>query len=271
MEKISIDKDLILSAQQGNSIALEQLFAHHKAWIFNIAIRMTGNPQEAEDLTQDVLLKATLKISGFQNKCSLRTWLYRIAVNTIIDMKRINRESHFFSFENHANLIDSMYDEEIADYKNNPDRNILIEETRLSCMMGMLLCLNRVQRLVFVLGGILGIDSKEGSEIMEMTSANFRQQLSRARKDLYNYMNNRCSLLHTGNPCSCARKTKAAIDAGLVDPENLKYYKNHIEKIKTVVKNRINEASLDEFSDLNVENIFQDQPFWNFCRELPHK
>ena len=97
-------------------------------------------------------------------------------------------------------------------------------------MSGMLLCLDRTQRLVFTLGSVLGVDSELGGEIMEISPANFRQQLSRARKQLSNYMNEKCGLMNKDNPCSCARKTKALMKAGYIDPLNLQFYKRQVEK-----------------------------------------
>ena len=78
------DEALVLQAKNGDWNSLEQLIGRHQAWIFNIAVRMVHKHEEAEDITQEVLLKMLTKLSTFQGKSSFRTWLYRIVVNHCI-------------------------------------------------------------------------------------------------------------------------------------------------------------------------------------------
>ena len=84
--------------------------------------------------------------------------------------------------------------------------------------MGMLLCLDRKQRLIFTLGEILGASDTVGGEVLEMTADNFRQCLARARRDLHSFMNNQCGLVNKNNPCRCPKKTQGFIEQGHVDP-----------------------------------------------------
>ena len=62
----SDDFDLIIQAKNGNQDALEKLVPRHQAWIYNIAVRMVFHPQDAEELTQEVLIKAITRLSTFQ-------------------------------------------------------------------------------------------------------------------------------------------------------------------------------------------------------------
>ena len=89
------DEDLVLQAQHGDWDALEQLIGRHQAWIFNIAVRMVRKPQEAEDITQEVLLKMLTKLGTFQGKSSFRTWLYRIVVNHVLNLQQPSKELTF--------------------------------------------------------------------------------------------------------------------------------------------------------------------------------
>jgi RNA polymerase sigma factor (sigma-70 family) len=254
------DSELVTAAQQGNRVTLEELVLRHQAWIYNIALRMVGNPHDAEDVTQEILIKIITKLSTFQGKSSFRTWVYRIVTNHVLNMQKRPQEYFFKSFHHHASLIDRSPDQDLPDPHSVPvDVNLLVEETRISCMMGMLLCLDRTQRLVLILGGILGINSAIGSEILEIRPENFRQHLSRARKQLTNYMNEKCGLMNKDNPCNCARKTRAAIAAGYVDPEHLKFHQQHVQKVKTLVTQNINQV--DDVLELRAERLFQEQPF----------
>ncbi len=69
------DRELVCQAQGGNREALEQLITRHQAWIYNIVLRMVYLPQDAEDATQEILVKLITKLSTFVGKSSFRTWL----------------------------------------------------------------------------------------------------------------------------------------------------------------------------------------------------
>ena len=80
----SLDADLIRRAQQGDSEAFATLFHAHKMRIYSLCLRMTNNVAEAEDLAQDAFLQVFRKLATFRGDSALSTWLYRIAVNTVL-------------------------------------------------------------------------------------------------------------------------------------------------------------------------------------------
>jgi RNA polymerase sigma-70 factor (ECF subfamily) len=80
----SLDADLIRRAQQGDSEAFATLFHTHKVRIYSLCLRMTNNAAEAEDLAQDAFLQVFRKLATFRGDSALSTWLYRIAVNTVL-------------------------------------------------------------------------------------------------------------------------------------------------------------------------------------------
>ncbi len=100
--------------------------------------------------------------------------------------------------------------------------------------MGMLLCLDREQRLAFVLGEILGATDAEGADALGTTRDGFRQRLSRARRQLQSFLSERCSLVDPLNPCRCARKTRAFVRAGIVDPARLQFTAAHRARVEEV-------------------------------------
>jgi len=75
------DQNFVLRARSGDRQALEDLVQRHQAWIYNIAVRMMHHPQDAEDVTQEILIKVLTRLSSFDGRSSFRTWLYRIVVN----------------------------------------------------------------------------------------------------------------------------------------------------------------------------------------------
>lgn len=82
------DAELVERGVRGDRVALEQLVLRHQAWVYNIAVRMVFHPQDAEEVTQEVLVKAVTRLSTFRGNSQFRTWLYRIAANHVLNMKR---------------------------------------------------------------------------------------------------------------------------------------------------------------------------------------
>src|SRR3954452_8989539 len=82
--KMESDLDLVQRAQQGDSDAFASLFHAHKAKVYSVCLRMTNNTAEAEDLTQDAFLQVFRKLATFRGDSALSTWLYRVAVNTVL-------------------------------------------------------------------------------------------------------------------------------------------------------------------------------------------
>lgn len=256
----STDTDLIEQAKHGNGEALEKLVLRHQAWIYNIAVRMVFHPQDAEEVTQEVLIKAVTRLSTFQGESQFRTWLYRITANHVLNMKRRGGEIEAQTFSKYADAINDTPELDLPDPKSVPvDVPLLVEEARISCTTGMLLCLDRKQRLIFTLGEIFGASDTVGSEILEMTADNFRQSLARARRDLYQFMHGQCGLVNANNPCRCPKKTRGFIAAGHVDPQHLQFVPLHLRSIRQAAEGvvRTIESTVDE----QYAAIFREHPF----------
>ena len=252
------DAGLVEQAKNGDRAALEKLVLRHQAWIYNIAVRMVFQPHDAEEVTQEVLVKGITKLSTFKGDSTFRTWLYRIAANHVLNMKRRSVETQTFS--TYGAAIDRTPDLDLPDPKSVPvELPLLVEEAKIGCTMGMLLCLDRKQRLIFTLGEILGASDTVGGEVLEMTPDNFRQCLSRARRDLYSFMNNQCGLVNTNNPCRCPKKTKGFIEAGHVDPHQLLFVRQHVEQVKDVAAETVRE--FEDVVDRQYAAIYRDHPF----------
>ncbi len=228
------DEALIEAARDGNREALETLIRRHQAWIYNVTLRMLWSPQDAEDVTQEVLLKAVTKLSTFRGQSSFRTWLYRIAANHILDLKKRLAEERTVSFEEYAARINRCPDLPLpAELPVAPE--VLVEETRLTCTTGMLLCLNREQRLALILGAILQLDDQTAAEVMGITQVNFRQKLSRARRALREFMDGQCGLVNPARPCRCAKKTTAFAQLGVVNATQLRFNRAHQQTMQEAV------------------------------------
>ena len=214
------ESNLIRQAQQGNRHALDKLLRLHQPYVYNIAWKMVRNPTDAEDLAQEALIKITINLSKFNFKSQFRTWAYRIVVNHFLNTRKKPHEAVFASFDEMAARLNATPDVELtAEEKiNNED---LIKEMGLSCLSGMLLCLDRTQRIVYIIGHMFGGDHSVGADILDISKANFRMKLAKARKDLQHFMTNQCGLMNPDNPCRCSKKVTAAVNGGYMDAKHL--------------------------------------------------
>ncbi|MHB0958786.1 MAG: RNA polymerase sigma factor [Pirellulaceae bacterium] len=256
----STDADLIEQAKHGSRDALEKLVLRHQSWIYNIAVRMVFHAQDAEEVTQEVLIKAITRLSTFQGESQFRTWLYRITANHVLNMRRRGGEKVPLTFSSYAEAINETPDLDLPDPKSVPvEVPLLVEEAKTSCTTGMLLCLDRKQRLIFTLGEIFGASDTVGSEILEMSADNFRQSLSRARRDLYQFMHGQCGLVNANNPCRCPKKTKGFIEAGHVDPGHLQFVPLHVRRISEAAEGIV--RTIENTVDEQYAAIFRERPF----------
>ena len=259
------DEELVRAAQSGSREATEQLLIRHRPWVFNLAVRMLLRRADAEDATQEVLLKAFKALPTFRGDSKFRTWLYRIAVNHILNFKKAAMA--VCSFGDAARGLERVPDLDLPDPRTVPvPVEILIEEAKIGCTMGTLLCLDGRQRLVFILGEIFGVDDEVGAEIVEVTPVNFRQILSRARHDLYEYLRGNCSLVTPDAPCKCVKKTRAFIQGGFVDPQKLQFTSDYRRKVREVAEDRAGDLE-DAYMKVAAE-VYRDHPFYEPAEQV---
>ena len=198
--------------------AVNELIAQLQTSIFNLALRMLGNIADAEDATKEILLLVLEKLPAFRGESALTTWVYRVAVNRLIDEKRSMFAQHPLSFDAYAQDIQAYQQE-----SQREDKLILARELKLSCTNVMLQCLKPQDRCIFILGTMFKADSRQAAEILGLTPENYRQRLSRARRKMADFMSQYCYLASGGCRCTC--RIDFAIGTQRLDPENLEYSK----------------------------------------------
>jgi RNA polymerase sigma factor (sigma-70 family) len=258
-----IDDEFVTRARAADREALETLLARHLPWIFNLSLRMLHRRADAEDATQEILLKVIKALPGFRGAAKFSTWLYRIASNHLLNARKSKRAASeaICSFSVASAGLRQVPDLDPPDPRTVPvPVEILIEETGTNCTFGTLLCLDGRQRLVFILGEVFGVSDEVGAEIAEVTPVNFRQILSRARRDLYEYLRDNCSLVNAENDCKCARKTRAFIQAGFVDPAKLEFTQAHARKVRDVAAQRTSEL-VDAYMEIGAK-VYRNHPFF---------
>lgn len=253
------DQALLKEALAGSSEAVSRLVNRHQRFIYNVALKMVREPDDAADMTQEVLIKMVTKLAQYRGESSFTTWLYRMTMNHFISANRKKTEIEINSFDGYTDFIDNVFTEEDM----TPEEQVMysdeIVSVRNKCMSSLLLCLDREQRIVLILGSIFNLRSNVAAGILHITPQNFRKQLSRAKADLYQFMDNKCGLINSDNPCRCQKKTKGFIKNGLISPQTGTFYKSVKQSIESVVDQKNQE--LNYLMEKKYVHLFTDQPY----------
>jgi RNA polymerase sigma factor (sigma-70 family) len=208
---------LVRQSIAGDKKALNELVAIVQKDIYHLALRMQGNMDDAMDATQEILIKIITHLSTFKFNCSFTTWCYRVAVNYLLNEKKRRSNRTTLSFERLGDYLETG----LSDYQGNDakEKKMLEEEVQRVCTLGMVQCLSEQSRIVFILGEILEFDSTEGAGLMNISSENFRQLLSRARKKITDFTYTYCGKTRIGARCSCDKAINRSIAKGLINAD----------------------------------------------------
>lgn len=173
-----IETRLVEKARAGDAEAFGLIFERSKNMVWNVAYRMTGDFDEAEDLAQDVFVTAWRKLASFRGESAFSTWLYRITVNKALNAKKSGRALHRLSDEETANLVDME-----AFTHQNPSAGVEQLETE-RILAGLLARLEPERRLALILREIEGLSYEQIAEAMDTPVGTVRSRISRAREEL---------------------------------------------------------------------------------------
>jgi RNA polymerase sigma factor (sigma-70 family) len=207
-------------AIDGDRDALDRLVRELRDDVYGLALRMLWNREDAEDATQEILVRLITRLSQFDFRSRIKTWVYRIAVNYVLDVKKSAVERMRLTFEQFAeDLADGLSSEG----PSSAERSVLIEEVKIGCTLGMLQCLDRPHRVTYVLGEILELSGPEAAEVLGISTALFRKRLQHAREKIEIFTRAHCGLISDAAACACHRRLPAAIRQGRVRPEALDF------------------------------------------------
>jgi RNA polymerase sigma factor (sigma-70 family) len=207
-------------AADGDREALSELVREIQHPLYRLALRFLGDPDDAQDACQEVLIRIVTRLGTFEGRSKFSTWAYTVAVRSLLRTRGRLHEGSVKGAEWYAAALDAGLGDvdptlEEAEYR------LLAEEVRISCTYGMLLCLPRPQRAAYLLADALGLTDAEGAEILGTSRETFRQRVSRARRTLRVVIDNRCGLVDPANPCRCGRQIASGEAAGVIDRARL--------------------------------------------------
>src|SRR5712691_9233818 len=206
---------LVERARSGDARALDDLVIAVQDLIYGLALRMLWHPEDARDATQEILIRIVTHLSDFRGESRFTSWCYSIAANHLRSTRRSRAEAAqytFATFEEELRSVPSSSDS----LGSNPEYAVAVEEVRIGCTLGMLLCLDREHRLAYIVGEILELDHNEGAVFLGISRSAFRQRLSRARKAIVTFTARVCGIVNADNACRCASRLPFAVEQGRV-------------------------------------------------------
>ena len=245
---------LVEQATTGDKKALEALILDVQDLVFNLSLRMLGTFADAEDATQDILLKIITHLSSFRGDSLFTTWVFRIAVNHLKDYKKHMFAHHPLSFEFYGDDIENGNIQDVPDLTQNVEKELLAEELKMSCTNVMLQCLDTESRCIFILGTMFQVDSRMAGEILEMTPEAYRQRLSRIRKKMADFLGQYCGEYGNGR-CKCTDRVNYAIQNHRIHPQQLDYTTATEIPVETMLEVK---SAMEE-----IDGLSQD---FSFCK-----
>jgi len=217
----AVDERLVRRAADGDRDALEAVVRGGQDGVYRLALRMLWHPADAEDATQEILVRLVTRLDAFRGEAAFGTWAYRVAVNHLLTTRRRRAERAALSFDEFGEDLAHGLDRAYA--APGVDDAVLEEEVKVGCTQAMLLCLDRGQRAAYIVGEVFDLPSDEAAWILELTPAAYRKRLSRAREEMEAFLAGRCGLANPENACRCAKLLPVALAAGIVDANRLRY------------------------------------------------
>lgn len=227
-------------AIDGDREALDLVARSLQGDIYGLSLRMLWNKEDAEDATQEVLVRVVTRLSQFDFRSRLKTWAYRIAVNYILDVKKSAIESRRLSFEEFgADLVEGLAD----DSADDAEHSLLIDDVKVGCSLAMLQCLDRPHRLAYVLGEIMQLSGPEAAEVLDISPALFRKRLQLARESVLTFTKGHCGLVSDAAPCRCHRRVSREALEGQGDVRPLRFARQSLsfQEARAMVR-RVDEA-----------------------------
>jgi RNA polymerase sigma-70 factor (ECF subfamily) len=176
-------KDLIEKAQQDNLDAFGELVLIYQDKVYSHCHYLAGNPDDAQDLAQDVFVQAFKGMRSFRNDADFGTWLHRIAVNLWINFCRRNKKVVSFSLDEPIPVREGEVSRELAASEENPLEKV--ERSEFNAMVGAALnTLLPEFRTVLILREIEGYNYDEIASMLECSLGTVKSRISRGRKAL---------------------------------------------------------------------------------------
>ncbi len=191
------EKGLLERAKAGDIAAFEQLIESYQKKIFNIALRMLGNYDDAGDLSQEVLIRIYKSIGSFKEQSSFSTWIYRITTNVCLDEIRKRKNRKIISLDEEIRLEDGEMKRQIESEEPSPEETAEAKDLKkiVNDAIGKL---SEEHRIVIVLRDLQGLSYEEIAEVLKCPEGTVKSRINRGRQALKNILASKRELLLDG-------------------------------------------------------------------------
>ncbi len=176
------EQELVLRAKAGDDDAFAQLMRDNEKRIYNLTLRMTGNPEDAMDLAQEAFLNAWRGLKFFKGDSAFSTWVYRLASNACIDHLRRKKRRQDISAPMPVDEEDDSIPD-IPDERFQPEQELERQELRRAVAAG-LDQLSDEHRQVLVMREVSGLSYQEIGDILDLEAGTVKSRIARARNSL---------------------------------------------------------------------------------------
>jgi len=185
--KTQLDEKLIIGLKEGDTSSFKGLYDSYKDKVYNLAVSYTQNPQDAEELTQDVFVEIFKSIDSFKGDSNFSTWVYRITVNKSLDFIRYSKRKKRFGFI--TNLFNPETGEQVVERSDFIHPGIEAENRELSKYLFMAMeKLPESQKTAFILSKVEGLSNPEICEIMNLSISSVESLQFRAKQSLRKHL-----------------------------------------------------------------------------------
>lgn len=208
--------DVVAAATAGDLAALDEVLHAIQPGVYNLAVRMLGQRDDAADATQEILLRVVTHLGTFRSESRFTTWVFQVARNHLLNALTRARELPEVSLEalgeklqiglDHAAALGTGLEQQRS---LGPEDKLAARQVALGCTQNMLLTLDRDHRLAYLLDVVFGLSAKEAAQVLGIESDAYRQRLSRARAKLDGFVQKRCGLAQPDADCHCERQLPA--------------------------------------------------------------
>jgi len=177
------EEALIEALQRGDKYACACMIKHHGSQVYAVALRIVGDPDEAEEVVQEAFISACGKMGSFEGRSKLSTWLYRITTNAALMRLRKRREDTVSLDEPQVMDEGDLLPRQLGDWSVEPGQQALSSELR-QVMERAVQELPPSLRVAFVLRDVQGLSTQEAAEALDITETALKVRLHRARLQL---------------------------------------------------------------------------------------
>lgn len=214
---IIFDPAQVEAARQGSRAALESLVNAASSPVFNVAMRMLAHREDAEDATQEILIKIITHLGDVRDIDLAGAWAFRVATRHLTQTARLGRiERMRLSFGDFAADLETSKGDAAQFGLTEVEHQLALKEVKVGCTLAMLVCLSRPLRMAYILGDIFEMTDTEASNTLDIPAGTYRQRLRRARSAINGFLQSTCSIQNPSAPCRCENRIAPALQMGRV-------------------------------------------------------